>query len=70
MFGEIILKIIRFYQIFISPNLGKNCRFYPSCSEYTYQAIKRYGAIVGSWKGIKRILRCHPWHPGGVDLPR
>ncbi|MDP2864396.1 MAG: membrane protein insertion efficiency factor YidD [bacterium] len=69
MFGKIILKIIKFYQIFISPNFGKNCRFYPSCSEYTCQAIERYGALIGSWKGIKRILKCYPWNPGGVDLP-
>lgn len=70
MFGKIILKIIKFYQIFISPNFGKRCRFYPSCSEYIYQTIKRYGPVIGTKKGIKRILKCHPWNPGGVDLPR
>jgi len=49
--------------------LGENCRFYPSCSEYTYQAIEKYGLIKGSWKGARRILRCYPWSRGGIDLP-
>jgi len=69
MIEELILKIIRFYQIFISPSLGKHCRFYPSCSRYSYLSIKKYGIIKGLWKGFKRILRCHPWSKGGVDLP-
>ena len=69
MVKNLLLKLIRFYQIFISPNLGRNCRFYPSCSRYSYQAIEKYGVIQGLWKGLKRILRCHPWYPGGVDLP-
>jgi len=64
-----ILKIIQFYQKFISPLLGQNCRFYPTCSEYTYRAIKKYGLSAGGWRGVKRILKCHPWNPGGVDLP-
>ena len=69
MAQKIILKIVKFYQFFISPNLTSHCRFYPSCSEYTYLAIKKYGAIKGSLKGIKRILKCNPFHSGGVDLP-
>jgi len=69
MFNESILKIIKFYQKFISPSLGFNCRFYPTCSEYTYQTIKKYGLLKGSWKGIKRIFRCNSWDPGGIDLP-
>lgn len=64
-----VLKIIKFYQLFISPSLGQVCRFYPSCSEYSHQAIIKYGLIKGGWKGIKRILRCGSWHPGGVDIP-
>jgi len=56
MIEELILKIIRFYQIFISPSLGKHCRFYPSCSRYSYLSIKKYGIIKGLWKGFKRIL--------------
>ena len=59
--------VVRGYQYIISPMLGHNCRFYPTCSEYTCQAIERYGIAKGSWLGIKRISRCHPWHPGGVD---
>lgn len=49
--------------------MGFNCRFYPKCSEYNYQVIKKHGIIKGGWKGIKRILKCLPWHPGGIDLP-
>ena len=59
--------MVRGYQYIISPMLGHNCRFFPTCSEYTCQAIERYGIAKGSWLGIKRISRCHPWHPGGVD---
>ncbi len=66
---QIFLRLIKFYQLFISPNLGQNCRFYPSCSEYNYQAIVKYGLIRGGWKGLKRTLKCGPWHQGGVDIP-
>ena len=59
--------VVRGYQYVISPMLGHHCRFYPTCSEYTCQAIERYGITKGSWLGIKRISRCHPWQPGGVD---
>lgn len=64
---KLVLLLIRFYQKFISPLLPPTCRFYPSCSEYTYQAIARYGLLKGGWLGIKRISRCHPWNPGGYD---
>ncbi|GIK74758.1 MAG: putative membrane protein insertion efficiency factor [Chloroflexota bacterium] len=63
----IALAMIRFYQKFMSPMLGNNCRFYPSCSSYTYQAIEKYGVAKGSWMGFKRILRCNPWNEGGFD---
>lgn len=63
----ILLMIIKFYRKFISPLLGSNCRFYPTCSMYSYQAIEKYGAIKGSYKSIKRIIRCHPFNPGGYD---
>lgn len=66
---EAASKIIKFYQKFISPYLGQNCRFWPSCSEYTNQAIKKYGLGRGLFLFAKRILKCHPWHPGGIDLP-
>ena len=69
MMKDLFLKTIRFYQGFISPCLGKHCRFYPSCSEYCYLAVQKYGIMKGLLLGIKRILRCHPWNPGGIDLP-
>lgn len=62
-----ILIIIRIYQKLISPFLGKNCRFSPTCSKYTYQAIEEHGIIKGSYLGIKRILKCHPFNVGGYD---
>lgn len=75
MIKKIFLKSIRFYQRYLSFDTGllrfilrtKTCRFQPSCSEYTYQAIKKYGILLGSWLGLKRILRCHPWSRGGLD---
>lgn len=66
---KIAIELIVFYQKFISPFLGKHCRFYPSCSEYTKIAIKKYGVQKGFIKGFYRILRCHPFNSGGVDLP-
>ena len=59
--------LIRFYQYGISPMLGKNCRHTPSCSEYTLQAIQEWGFFRGTWVGIKRIVRCHPWGTHGYD---
>ena len=62
-----LLKIIRFYQYGISPLLGPNCRFTPTCSQYTFDAILEYGVVKGTYLGIKRILRCNPFHKGGFD---
>jgi putative membrane protein insertion efficiency factor len=62
-----LVILIRLYQKFISPVKGQTCRFYPSCSEYSVQALQKYGFIKGSWKSIRRILKCHPFHPGGHD---
>lgn len=63
----IILGLIRFYQLIISPLLGPRCRFYPTCSHYTQEAIQTHGLLCGTWLGIKRISRCHPGNEGGVD---
>jgi len=63
----LLIALIRGYQWFISPLLGNHCRFYPSCSEYAREAIERHGAVRGVWLAIRRVARCHPWHPGGVD---
>jgi putative membrane protein insertion efficiency factor len=65
----LIKNLILFYQRFFSPIFGKKCRFYPSCSEYTILAVEKYGVLKGIWKSIFRILRCHPFNPGGVDIP-
>ena len=64
---KIILYIIRAYQVLISPLLGPSCRFYPTCSEYAYQAIVTHGILKGLFLAIKRVLRCHPFNPGGYD---
>jgi len=63
---NIIVMVIKFYQK-ISFFLPRACRFYPTCSEYTIQALKRYGIVKGSFLGIRRLLKCHPFHPGGYD---
>ncbi|MGW9857618.1 uncharacterized protein ACUXIR_002093 [Staphylococcus hominis] len=67
MLKKLFLGIIRFYQRFISPMTPPTCRFYPTCSEYTKEAIEVYGALKGGYMGIKRILKCHPLHKGGFD---
>jgi putative membrane protein insertion efficiency factor len=69
MVERFLLKTIKFYQKFISPFLGNRCRFYPSCSQYCQLAIKKYGIRKGMFWGTKRILKCHPWNQGGIDLP-
>jgi putative membrane protein insertion efficiency factor len=64
---KLLLTLIRCYKYAISPLLGQNCRFFPSCSDYTAQAIEKYGACKGGCLGLRRIIRCHPWNPGGFD---
>jgi len=62
-----LLLLLRAYKLGISPFLGRNCRFYPSCSEYAAEAIRAHGAARGSVLTARRLCKCHPWHPGGVD---
>lgn len=64
---QLLLALIRVYRYALSPFLGQRCRFYPSCSAYAAEALTRYGPLRGSWLAIKRVLRCHPFHPGGHD---
>ena len=67
----LVLRIIRVYQKYLSPLLGPNCRFHPTCSEYTFQAIEAYGVFRGGILAIKRILKCNPWGGSGADpLPK
>ncbi|WP_419189968.1 membrane protein insertion efficiency factor YidD [Stieleria marina] len=61
--------MIRFYQMGISPLIGPSCRFTPTCSQYAIEVIRKDGPIKGCWRTVKRILRCHPWNPGGYDPP-
>jgi putative membrane protein insertion efficiency factor len=63
------IGLVRLYKLFLSPLLGKNCRYDPTCSTYMIQAIEKYGLLRGVWKGTLRILRCHPRSPGGWDPP-
>lgn len=65
----VMIGLVRGYQRFISPLLGPSCRFTPTCSEYFIGAVRKYGIIRGTWRGTLRILRCHPFHPGGYDPP-
>lgn len=69
MMRRLLLGLIRLYQWTLSPLLGPVCRFEPSCSRYTAACIDRFGPLRGSWLGLKRIGRCHPFHPGGYDPP-
>ena len=65
----VLIGCVRLYQLLLSPLLGRNCRFTPTCSHYFIQAVEKYGPLVGTWRGIRRIFRCHPFHPGGYDPP-
>jgi putative membrane protein insertion efficiency factor len=67
MIAKLLLLLIKGYQKGVSPFLPARCRFYPTCSQYGVESIKRFGAIKGSYLTVKRILKCHPFHPGGID---
>ncbi|MBX3686165.1 MAG: membrane protein insertion efficiency factor YidD [Rhodocyclaceae bacterium] len=63
----VLLALLRFYQYAISPMLGRNCRYHPTCSAYAVEAVERHGALKGGWLALKRVARCHPFKPGGYD---
>ena len=63
-----VIAFIKLYSWLLSPFLGNHCRFYPSCSQYGIEAIEKHGVLKGVFLTAKRLARCHPWHPGGVDL--
>ena len=65
----LLIAAVRLYQILLSPVLGRQCRFTPTCSQYFILAVQKYGALRGSCRGILRICRCHPFHPAGYDPP-
>jgi uncharacterized protein len=65
----LLILCVRAYQVVLSPLLGGSCRFQPSCSAYFIEAVKKHGPCRGAWMGVRRILRCHPLHPGGFDPP-
>ncbi|MCF8199393.1 MAG: membrane protein insertion efficiency factor YidD [Sulfuritalea sp.] len=67
LLAQPFLLLIRAYQLAISPMLGNRCRFHPSCSDYSMDALRRHGLFKGLWLSAKRVGRCHPWHPGGYD---
>ena len=64
---RLLLAMIRAYHFLLSPWVGNQCRFYPTCSHYAAEAIERHGPVRGGWLALRRIGRCHPWHPGGMD---
>lgn len=66
---KLLILLIRVYQLTLSPLLGPCCRFHPSCSRYAIQCLEYHGALSGAWLAFKRLMRCHPFHPGGYDPP-
>ena len=65
--SALAIRGIRAYQLVLSPLMGSHCRFHPSCSQYALEAYQRFGVVKGSWLSLKRLAKCHPWHPGGAD---
>jgi putative membrane protein insertion efficiency factor len=67
--ATLLVASARAYQWTLSPLIGRHCRFQPTCSDYFILAVQKYGAVSGTWRGVRRIGRCHPFHPGGYDPP-
>lgn len=67
--ANVLIGLVRLYQIFLSPIFGRQCRFQPTCSHYFIGCVKKDGAVIGACRGVWRICRCHPFHPGGYDPP-
>ena len=67
--ARLMIALVRCYQVTISPLLGPRCRFHPTCSEYFVLSVRKYGAVWGAVRGVVRICKCHPFHPGGYDPP-
>lgn len=64
---RLVSRLLQAYKFLVSPLLGQNCRFYPSCADYAREAVERHGVVRGFWLAARRVGRCHPWHPGGFD---
>ena len=67
--AKVVVGMVRLYQLTLSHLLGRQCRFYPSCSNYCMQAVRKYGVVSGLIRSVTRVLKCHPFHPGGYDPP-
>ena len=65
---KLVTGFIQLYRLLLSPFIGQHCRFHPSCSEYALTAVDRHGVLRGCWLALRRLGKCHPWHPGGLDL--
>jgi putative membrane protein insertion efficiency factor len=65
--ADVVVLLLKLWQVLVSPVYGQTCRFYPSCSSYALEAVDRHGLLRGGWLALRRLGRCHPWNPGGVD---
>ena len=65
--SKLLITLIKVYRLLLSPWLGQQCRFHPTCSQYALQAIQQHGPYIGFWLAVKRLASCHPWHAGGID---
>ena len=67
VFSKVLIAFIKAYRLVLSPWLGQQCRFHPTCSQYALEAVEQHGPYRGSWLSLKRLASCHPWHAGGID---